>query len=165
MNLQLIRPLLSGFAQHGSIHSPKGKLQMRRWLVKTDPETFSINDLQKKGISDWDGVRNALAQQYLRQMEEGQEVLIYHSGKEKAVVGLAKLEREKYLDATDPKGKAVCVDLAYVETFAKPIPLADIKATSKLKNFDLVRISRLSVMPVSGAHWKLLMQMAGKSVE
>lgn len=129
---------------------------MQHWLVKTEPETYSIQDLKRDKVTQWDGVRNALAQQYLRQMENGDSVLIYHSGKEKAVVGAATVSREKYLDSSDPKGKAVCVDFQFGEIFDHPISLATIKANAKLKEMDLVRISRLSVMPVSDAHWKVL---------
>lgn len=130
---------------------------MQRWLVKTEPSTYSAQDLQRDGTTEWDGVRNALAQQYLRQMETGDAVLIYHSGKEKAVVGEAEVAREKYLDPTDAKGKAVCVDFKFKRLFDHPIPLAAIKANAKLKDMELVRISRLSVMPVTDAHWKVLM--------
>ncbi len=132
---------------------------MQRWLVKTEPQTYSLQDLQRDGVTEWDGVRNALAQQYLRQMECGDVVLIYHSGKEKAVVGEAIVEKEKYLDSTDPKGKAVCVDFKFREAFDHPIALSAIKANSKLQEMELVRISRLSVMPVSEAHWKVLMSL------
>jgi predicted RNA-binding protein with PUA-like domain len=135
---------------------------MQRWLVKTEPQTYSLQDLKRDGVTEWDGVRNALAQQYLRQMECGDVVLIYHSGKEKAVVGEAMVEREKYLDSTDPKGKAVCVDFKFREAFEHPIPLAAIKANAKLQDMELVRISRLSVMPVSEAHWKVLMSLKKK---
>lgn len=134
---------------------------MQRWLVKTEPETYSIHDLKRDGVTEWDGVRNALAQQYLRQMEAGDVVLVYHSGKEKAIVGEAEVQREKYLDSTDPKGKAVCVDFKFREIYANPIPLAAIKGNSKLQEMELVRISRLSVMPVSEAHWKLLVGLKG----
>jgi predicted RNA-binding protein with PUA-like domain len=129
---------------------------MQRWLVKTEPDTYSIHDLEREKVTQWDGVRNALAQQYLRQMERGDPVLVYHSGNEKAIVGEARVTKEKYLDPTDPKGKAVCVEFEYRRTVDKPLPLSVIRATPKLKEMELVRISRLSVMPVTEAHWKIL---------
>lgn len=138
---------------------------MQKWLIKTDPEAYSIERLEDEESTNWGGVRNALAQQYLRQMEVGDRVLIYHSGREKQVVGMARVTREKYLDPEDIKGKSVLVDLQFEQRFAEPVPLTDIKSNSKLKDFDLVRISRLSVMPVTNAHWRALMEMAGESVE
>jgi predicted RNA-binding protein with PUA-like domain len=132
---------------------------MQRWLVKTEPDTYSIQDMKQEKVTQWDGVRNALAQQYLRQMERGDAVLIYHSGNEKAIVGEARVTKEKYLDPTDPKGKAVCVDFEYSRTFDHPVALSVIRATPKLKDMELVRISRLSVMPVTDAHWKVLMDL------
>lgn len=135
---------------------------MASWLVKTEPDDYSIARFMADQATTWDGVRNALAQQYLRQMEIGDPVLIYHSGKEKAVVGLAEVLKEKYLDPTDERGKSVCVDLKHIETFGRVIPLSHIKAASPLKDLGLVRISRLSVMPVTKAHWKVLMELGGR---
>lgn len=132
---------------------------MQHWLVKTEPETYSIHDLMRDGETEWEGVRNALAQQYLRQMEQGDVVLIYHSGKEKAIVGSATVSREKYLDPTDERGKAVCVNFKFGDLLGQPIALSTIKSTAKLKDMDLVRISRLSVMPVSDAHWRILTEL------
>ncbi len=133
---------------------------MGKWLVKSDPENFSFADLRRVGTTAWDGVRNALAQQNLRRMELGDPVMVYHSGEDRAIVGLAEVVRETYLDPTDEKGKSACVDLKFVAAFKKPVTLAEIKSDPKLKNFDLVRISRLSVMPVGETHWKILMKMA-----
>jgi predicted RNA-binding protein with PUA-like domain len=137
---------------------------MAKWLVKTEPETYSIHDLRRDEVSPWDGVRNALAQQHLRQMEVGDEVLVYHSGKEKAIVGLTEVVREKYLDPTDERGRAVCVDLKFVESFRRPLPLSEIKSQPKLKDMQLVRISRLSVMPLTEAHWRLIVELIGSEV-
>lgn len=133
---------------------------MGRWLVKTEPETYSLDDLRRDGSTDWDGVRNPLAQQYLRRMELGDEVMIYHSGKQKAIVGRAEVVREGYLDASDEKGRAVCVDLKFTGAFKNPVSLAVIKTTPKLKKMELVRISRLSVMPVSRSHWGMILDLA-----
>lgn len=136
---------------------------MGKWLVKSDPDEYSLDHLMADGMAAWDGVRNALAQQHLRQMEAGDPVLIYHSGEQKAVVGLAEVAKEAYLDATDRGGKSACVDLKYVSKLKKPVSLCDVKANEKLKDLALVRISRLSVMPVKEAHWRQLMHMAGES--
>lgn len=136
---------------------------MGKWLVKSDPDEYSLDHLMADGEAPWDGVRNALAQQHLRQMEAGDPVLIYHSGEEKAVVGLAQVAKEAYLDATDRQGKSACVDLKFVSKLKKPVPLCEVKANEKFKDLALVRISRLSVMPVKEAHWKQLMHMAGES--
>lgn len=138
---------------------------MGKWLVKTDPEAYSIQDLERDEQTSWGGVRNALAQQYLRQMEEGDLVLVYHSGREKQIVGLARVIREKYLDPEDIKDKSVLVDISFDKRLGRPVQLAEIKGHSKLKDFDLVRISRLSVMPVGTAHWRALMELAGEPAE
>lgn len=136
---------------------------MNHWLVKTEPDDYSIQDFQRDQVTCWDGVRNALAQQYLRQMETGDQVLIYHSGKDKAVMGLAEVVREKYLDPGDDNGKSVCVDLKFVDTLEHPVPLSSIKESSALRDIGLVRISRLSVMPVNKTQWRTLMELADKA--
>jgi len=133
---------------------------MERWLIKTEPETYSIGDLATDHTTEWNGVRNSLAQQYMRQMEVGDPVLVYHSGKEKAVVGVAEVVREKYLDPNDAKGKAVCVEFAFKGTLDRPIALSEIRATSKLKDMALVKISRLSVMPIRASHWNTIIEMS-----
>ncbi len=135
---------------------------MGRWLVKTEPATYALADLEREGTAPWDGVRNALAQQYLRQMELEDPVLIYHSGREKAIVGLAEVIREKYLDPTDERGKAVCVDVKFVARLGRAVTLKEVRAHPRLQAMALVRISRLSVMPVSRTHWGILMELAGR---
>lgn len=135
---------------------------MHHWLVKTEPESYSIEDLRRDGVSDWDGVRNPLAQQYMRQMELGDQVFIYHTGKSRSIVGLAEVVKEGYLDPADIKARSVCVDFKYIDTLRNPISLAQIKANSKLREMTLVRMSRLSVMPVTRAHGNLLLKMAEK---
>lgn len=115
-------------------------------LLKSDPETYSLDDLERDGTTAWDGVRNATAQIHLRTIRPGDELLIYHSGGERAVVGLARAVGSPRPDPTDPAGKASCVDIAFVRRLPRPVPLSDFK--SRFAQFDLVRISRLSVMPV-----------------
>lgn len=135
---------------------------MARWLVKTDPETYTIEDLERDGRTAWDGVRNALAIIHLKAMKPGDSALVYHSGADKALVGLAEIVSEPRPDPTDPSGKSVCPDLRHVRTFARRPTLKEIKAEPKLEGLELIRMSRLSVMPVSEAHWKVLLKMAGE---
>ena len=115
-------------------------------LLKSDPDTYSWADLERDGKTAWDGVRNNTALLNLKKISVGDDLLIYHSGGERTVVGLAKCIGAARLDPTDEKGKAVLIDLEAVRKLKKAIPLADFKA--RFPAFDLVRISRLSVMPV-----------------
>ena len=132
----------------------------KAWLVKTEPGAYSLGDLEREGETTWEGVRNPLAQQHLRQMEAGDRVLVYHSGKEKAVVGMAEVAEEASLDPTDEAGIAVAEKLKFVESYRRPVELARIKAEPKLKEMPLVRMSRLSVMPVTPSHWKLICDLS-----
>lgn len=116
------------------------------FLLKTEPSTYSWDDLEREGRTAWDGVRNATAQINLKKIKPGDPLLIYHSGDVRAVVGLARAVGEPRPDPTDEKGKAYCVDIEKVRKLDKPVPLADFKA--RFPGFDLVRISRLSVMGV-----------------
>lgn len=126
------------------------------WLVKTEPSTYAFADLVREGRTAWTGVRNALAQQHLRAMRVGDDVLVYHTGSAKAVVGLARVARDPYPDPTAPGTSQVCVDLAPVEPLERPRPLATLKADADLAGFDLLRLPRLSVMPVPAAVWTRL---------
>lgn len=132
---------------------------MGKWLVKSEPETYSISDLKRDKSTRWDGVRNALAAIHLRGMRKGDSVLVYHSVKEKAVVGIAEVAKEAYPDPTDSTGKSVCIDLKFTRELKQPITLAQIKSEPKLKDIGLVRMSRLSVMPVTDEQWKLILAM------
>lgn len=120
---------------------------MASFLLKTEPETYSFADLERDGRTAWDGVRNALAQRHLKAIAPGDECFIYHSGKERQIVGIATALTGAEPDATDPAGKAVKVDLAPVRRLDKPVTLAQFKAAG-WHDFELVRMSRLSVMPV-----------------
>lgn len=133
---------------------------MPSWLFKTDPDTYSWPDLKSKSREVWDGVRNPLALRHLRSIKKGDEILIYHSGADKAILGIAKAMSEAYLDPKDKSGKLFVIDLAPEKDFPKPVTLAVIKAEPKLKNWELVRMSRLSVMPVSAETRKLLATLA-----
>jgi predicted RNA-binding protein with PUA-like domain len=124
-----------------------------KWLVKEEPETYGYNQFERDGKTVWAGVKNPLAQIHLRSIRKGDRVLYYHTGKEKAVVGIAKATRDAYPDPADPSGKLFAVDLAPEKKLSKPVTLATIKNDKVFADFPLVRISRLSVMPVSDAEW------------
>lgn len=128
---------------------------MQYWILKTEPETFSFDDLMKKSHEMWDGVRNYQARNNMKQMQLGDLCLIYHSGKEKGVVGLAKIVKTAYPDPTADSDQWVCVDVAPV----KPLPffsLEQIKSHSGLSDIGLLKQSRLSVIPVSEKHFHIL---------
>jgi predicted RNA-binding protein with PUA-like domain len=119
---------------------------MNYWLVKSEPETYSWQKLNKEGRTFWDGVRNYQARNNLREMKEGDLVLFYHSNVEKAVVGIAKVAKEFYQDPTTTDPNWVVVDLVPVEPLKKPVTLEQVKADEKLQQIHLVRQGRLSVM-------------------
>jgi len=133
----------------------------RYWLVKSEPEVYSWDDFVREGGTAWTGVRNFQARINLRAMTVGDEVLYYHSGGEKAVVGVAKVRREAYPDPTATEGEWVCVDLAPVRKLKRPLELATIKAQPSLQEIALVRQSRLSVMPLDKGAYRELLALAG----
>jgi predicted RNA-binding protein with PUA-like domain len=135
---------------------------MQYWLVKQEPEDYSWNDLVKDGKTAWTGVRNFSARNNLRAMKRGDLVFFYHSVTDKSVVGLARVEREAYPDATAEEGDWVCVDLAPVKPLKKPVELARIREDKALAGVALVRQPRLSVMPVSAAQCKRILQLSGE---
>jgi predicted RNA-binding protein with PUA-like domain len=135
---------------------------MNRWLVKGDPEDYSAADLERERRTEWSGVRNPVAQGHLREMKIGDEVLVYHTGGEKAVVALARVAAGPRPDTGDQTGKLVVVDLEFVRWLKNPVTLAAIKADSAFADFLLVRIGRLSVMPVNAGQWKRIMELAGE---
>jgi predicted RNA-binding protein with PUA-like domain len=124
-----------------------------KWLVKEEPETYGYEQFEKDGKTVWAGVKNPLAQIHLRSIRKGDRILYYHTGKEKAVVGIATATRDAYPDPTDPSGKLFVAELAAEKKLSKPVTLATIKSDKVFANFPLVRISRLSVMPVTEAEW------------
>ena len=137
---------------------------MAYWLMKSEPGTWSWSDQVKKGAKGdaWTGVRNFQARANLQKMKKGDRAFFYHSGEEKAVVGIMAIVREAYPDPTDKKGEGwVVVDVKASEAAKTPVTLAAIKADSKLKDMVLVRNSRLSVQPVSADEWKLVCKMGG----
>ena len=130
------------------------------WLVKQEPSDYSWSDFVADGSTSWTGVRNFAARNNLRRMSKGDEVLFYHSGEDKAVVGIAKVARTAYRDATAKEGDWSAVDLAPVKALPKPVTLREIKAKPALKKIALVRQSRLSVMPLAAKDFKFIVRMA-----
>ncbi|HEY7518053.1 MAG TPA: EVE domain-containing protein [Methylomirabilota bacterium] len=132
------------------------------WLVKEEPTHYGFDALVKDRKAAWSGVRNALAQRHLRAVKNGDRIFYYHSGDERAVVGVVKAVSDPYPDPEDASGKYVAVDVAPVARLPRPVPLAEIKADAAFKDFALVRIARLSVMPVTDAQWARIERMAGR---
>src|SRR5688572_1133538 len=124
---------------------------MNYWLVKQEPSSYSFDDFQKEGKTEWTGVRNYQARNNLMAMKKGDKVFFYHSGDEKAVVGLAKVSKAAFPDPTDSAWFAV--ELEAVKPVKKPVSLAQIKANAKLANIALLKLSRLSVVPVTKAEF------------
>jgi predicted RNA-binding protein with PUA-like domain len=132
---------------------------MAYWLFKEEPTHYSFEDLERDGRTVWDGVRNNLALKHLREVEKGDRVFLYHTGKEKAVVGVMEVVKGAYPDAEAGDARLAVVDVKPVRRLARPVPLAEIKADERFADFALVRISRLSVMPVTAAQWKAIEAM------
>jgi predicted RNA-binding protein with PUA-like domain len=132
----------------------------QRWLFKTEPSAYSFARLEADGRTVWDGVRNALALRHLAAVRPGDEVLVYHTGDEKAAVGIARATRGAYPDPAHEDPKLVVVDLEPVRALPRPVALADMRRSPKLAGFDLLRLPRLSVMPVSAAQWAEILRMA-----
>ena len=133
---------------------------MNYWLVKSEPKAYSWSDFLKDGKTAWTGVRNYAARNHLRAMKAGDQVLFYHSGEDKSVVGLARVTRESYPDPTADEGDWLVVDLAPVKTLAAPVTLAVIKTDRRLQEMKLVKQSRLSVMPVTAEQFAHLLMLS-----
>jgi predicted RNA-binding protein with PUA-like domain len=130
------------------------------WLVKQEPSSYSWSDFVAEGQTSWTGVRNYTARNNLRKMRVGDEVLFYHSGEEKAVVGIAKVMRTAYPDPTAKEGDWSTLDLAPIKPLRRPVALRDIKSNLQLKRIPLVRQSRLSVMPLDERAFREIVRMA-----
>jgi predicted RNA-binding protein with PUA-like domain len=130
------------------------------WLFKEEPTHYSFDELVKDGSTVWSGVKNPLAQKHLHAAKKGDRIFYYHTGDEKAVVGIAKAGGNAYPDPNDPSGKLAVVDVVAVKKLPRPVTLAEIKADSAFRDFPLVRISRLSVMPVTDQEWQRIEGMA-----
>jgi predicted RNA-binding protein with PUA-like domain len=132
---------------------------MNYWLVKSEPTTYSFQDLMKDKKTCWDGVRNFAARLHLRAMKKGDLVMFYHSNEDMAVIGIAKVSKTAYPDPTAKEGDWTAVDLIPYKPLKTPVTLAQIKAEKKLQNTALVRIGRLSVMPLTEAEFNLISAM------
>ena len=132
---------------------------MNRWLLKTEPSTYSYADLVRDQATTWDGVKNPTALNHLRAMKNGDQVLFYHTGDEKAIVGVARIISNPYADPKLGDPKRVVVDLAPVRALKSPVTLARVKADPRFVAFALVRIPRLSVMPVTPDQWEALLAL------
>ncbi|MCI0420258.1 MAG: EVE domain-containing protein [Acidobacteria bacterium] len=135
---------------------------MACWLLKTEPTVYSYDDLERDQKSVWDGVTNNLALKYIRQVQRGDLALIYHTGEEKAIVGIAEVASAAYADPKQKDPKLAVFDLQPLRRLPRAVGLAEVKANEKLKDFELVRMARLSVMPVSEPVRKILLKMAGE---
>lgn len=130
------------------------------WLMKEEPTHYSYDDLARDGRTAWTGVRNPLAQKHLRAIRKGDRIFFYHTGTEKAVVGIARAAGAAYPDPADKTGKLYAVDVEPVKRLQSPVTLAAVKAEKAFASFPLVRMSRLSVMPVTDEEWKRIESMS-----
>jgi predicted RNA-binding protein with PUA-like domain len=131
------------------------------WLLKSEPDVYSFDQLLAEGETVWNGVRNNAARLHLRAMRQGDEALFYHSNIGKEAVGLCRISREAYPDPTDESGQWVAVSVQPVRRLPRPVTLAEMKAEPALSEFQLIRQSRLSVVPVRDEEWALILKMAG----
>lgn len=137
---------------------------MQYWLVKSEPSVYSWDQFVADGVTCWDGVRNYAARNHLKAMKKGDIVLYYHSNEGTEVVGLAKVSREFYQDPTTWEEAWVAVDLKPYKKLKKSVPLSEMKAVASLKNMPLIRIPRLSVMPISAGEFEKVIAMSGTKV-
>jgi predicted RNA-binding protein with PUA-like domain len=133
---------------------------MALWLFKEEPSHYGFADLQRDGKALWDGVRNNLARQHLRQVKRGDRVFFYHTGNEKAVVGEMRVVNDAQANPDGEDPKDVVVEVKAVRALPRPVPLERIKADPLLAKWDLVRLPRLSVMPVTGAQWRRVEELS-----
>ncbi len=130
------------------------------WLFKEEPTHYSYDDLVREKKTVWSGVRNPVAQKHLRSVKKGDRIFYYHTGDEKSVIAEAKAAGDAYPDPKDPAGKLYAVDVAPVRKFDRSVTLKEIKADASFAEFPLVRISRLSVMPVTDSEWRRIEKMS-----
>jgi predicted RNA-binding protein with PUA-like domain len=133
---------------------------MQRFLLKTEPSVYSFDDLIREKTTVWDGVTNFAALKHMRSMHKGDSAFIYHSGEEKQIVGLAKIVSEPQRDLKAKNDKVVVVEVQAVQKLKNPVTLAVIKSKREFKNFPLVRIPRLSVMPVPEQLWNAILSLS-----
>src|SRR5947209_16539919 len=137
-----------------------GRMAAMKWLFKEEPTHYGYDELVEDKKAVWSGVKNPLAQKHLRAVKRGDRILYYHTGKEKAIVGVARAACHAYRDPKDRAGRQYVVDVEPVRRLARPVSLAEIKGQRLFASFPLVRISRLSVMPVSAREWAAIEKMA-----
>ncbi len=130
------------------------------WLVKSEPSTWSWHDQVTKLTTDWDGVRNFQARNYLKQMQLGDWCFFYHSGEERQIMGIVEVSATYMPDPTDSTGKFGMVTMRYLKPLNQPVTLEQIKATPTLDALPLIRQSRLSVMPITKEQWQIIMSLA-----
>jgi predicted RNA-binding protein with PUA-like domain len=126
---------------------------MAQWLVKEEPENYAYDQLERDGRTVWAGVKNPVAQKHLRAIRRGERIFYYHTGKQKAVVGIARAAGDAYPDPNDASGRLSVVDVVPEKKLQRPVTLAEIKADTTFTASPLVRIPRLSVMPMTDAEW------------
>ena len=135
---------------------------MKYWLMKSEPNVWSINNQKKAGLkgATWDGVRNYQAANNLRKMKKGDMCFFYHSNIGKEIVGIVKVLKEAYPDPTDKSKRFVAVQVRFEKKLESPVSLESIKKTRELKDLQLIKQSRLSVMPIDTKHWKIILKMS-----
>jgi len=137
---------------------PSGRL----WLMKSEPDAYSWDDLVAEGEGTWDGVRNHRAANNMRAMQVGDQAFFYHSNIGKEIVGIIEISQSGLTDPTDPEGKWACVKVKPVRKLASPVTLAEIKARPDLQDMELIRLGRLSVAELKPEEWAKVLQMAGE---
>ena len=137
---------------------------MNYWLVKSEPSVWSWDIQAAKGVTHWDGVRNHQAANNLKAMRKGDQAFFYHSNEGKEIVGIVEIVREAYPDPSDETGRFVMVDVRAVKALPRPVSLAVIKAESALQDMALLRLSRLSVQPVTEKEWQIVRAMGGYKI-
>ena len=133
---------------------------MSKWLLKSEPEDYSFGDLEREGRAVWDGVRNPVALKHIRAMKPGDTAFFYHTGKQKAIVGVARVETRAYPDPNADDERRLVFELSPKRRLATPVTLAEIKAASGFGSWELVRVPRLSVMPVPPSVWSRVVEMS-----
>ena len=137
---------------------------MARWLFKEEPDHYNFADLLRDGRTLWNGVTNNLALQHLRRVRTGDELFFYHTGKEKAVVGVMRAVSDPKPDPDADNEKLVAVEVEPIRRLPRPVPLAEIKASKALASWDLVRLPRLSIVPVTDAQWRKIEEISASEV-
>jgi len=135
---------------------------MHYWLLKTEPSDYSYDDLENDGSTVWDGVGNNLALKHMREVRKGDEAFIYHTGTQRQIVGIARISSDPYPDPRHTDPRRVVFDIEPLRRLAGPVTLQKVKDDASMQDFDLVRISRLSVMPVSPKRWRRIVKWTGE---